>query len=294
VVEEDPIPDPARRPRAGFRLVSSGYFETMRIPIVSGRAFSSFDREDTQQVAIISASLGARLWPGRDPVGRRLRIGDTVTTWVTVVGVAGDVTMYNWWDGIDFSAVYVPLRQAPPTGGLSVAVRTRGEPTAVTSAVRVAVGSVDPLLAIHGVRTMEQAIVASTFGLNFLASLMGICGGIALVLSFIGVYSMMAYAVSQRMHEFGVRIALGATARDVVRLTLKQAGTLTVVGLTIGVVSAVILGRLMSSALSGIIFLDPTIFVAVSTILAVISLGAAYIPARRSLRLDPATILRGE
>jgi putative ABC transport system permease protein len=151
---------------------------------------------------------------------------------------------------------------------------------------------VDPLIAIHGVRTMEQAIVASTFGLYFMASLIGICGAIALVLSFVGIYSMMAYAVTQRTHEFGVRMAFGATPRDVLRLTLTQAGVLTAAGVASGLALALVLSRLMSSALFGIIALEPTTFVVVGGALAIVSLAAAYVPARRSGRLDPAAILR--
>jgi predicted lysophospholipase L1 biosynthesis ABC-type transport system permease subunit len=232
---------------------------------------------------------------GRDPIGKRLRLDDGPSaTWVTVVGVAGDVAMYNWWDGLDFSAVYVPLLQAPPAGGLSAVVRSRGEPTAMTGAVRAAVASVDPLMAVHGVRTMEQAIVASTFGLRFIGSLLAICGAIALALAFVGIYSMMAYAVSHRVHEFGVRMALGATARDVLRLALGQAAVLTTVGLAIGQVTAVILGLLMSSAVFGLVSLDVVTFVGVTLALAIVSFVAAYIPARRTLRLDPASILRAQ
>jgi putative ABC transport system permease protein len=294
VVEDDPLPDPARHPRAGFRVVSPGFFEAMRIPIVRGRSLTVADREDAPPVALISAALAERFWPGRDPIGRRMRLDDASNAWVTVVGVAGNVTMYNWWDGVDLTAVYVPLHQAPPTGGLSAVVRTHGEPAALTSVIREAVGSVDPLLAVHGVRTMQEAIVASTFGLHFLGTLMGICGGFAVVLSMVGVYSMMAYAVAHRMHEFGVRMALGATPGDVLRLTLKQAGTLTAAGLALGLGLAALLGQLMSSSLSGIIALDATTFVGVSLGLAVISCAAAYVPALRSLRADPATVLRAE
>lgn len=294
VAEEDPIYDPARRPRAGFRAVSPAYFETMRIPIVSGRPFSTFDREDSQPVAVISASLAARFWRGRDPIGRRLRLGESAVSSVTVVGVAGDVNMYNWWDGIDFAAVYVPLRQARLANELSAAVRTRGEPAAVTRAVRNAVGSVDPLIAIDGVRNMEERIAASTFGLDFMATLIGICGGIALALSFVGIYSMMSYTVSQRRREFGVRMALGATAADVLRLTLRDAGVLTAAGVGIGLVLAVSLGRAMSSAMFGLIPLEPQAFVVVSAALAIVSLLAAYLPARRSSRFDPAAVLRAQ
>jgi putative ABC transport system permease protein len=291
-IDGDAVDDPARRPRAGFRAVSSGYFATMRIPIVGGRSFSTADREDTQHVAIVSASTATRFWPGRDPIGRRLRLEGTTATWVTVVGVAADVTMYNWWDGIDYSAVYVPLRQSTSLAGISAAVRTHGEPASIGSGIRSAVASADPLLAIDRVRTMQQAIVDSTFGLSFMATLMAICGAFALVLSFVGTYSMMAYAVSQRIHEFGVRMALGATGRDVLRAALKQASVLTGIGLIIGLLLAAVLAQLMSSAIAGILVLDPAIFLSVGLLLAIVSSVAAYVPARRSLRLDPAKILR--
>jgi predicted permease len=298
--EEDRTPDAARLPRAGFRTVSAGYFETMRIPIVKGRTFTGVDREGSQEVAIVSASLAARLWPGRDPVGQRLQLDEArkadndAKGWVTVVGVARDVTMYNWWDGIDFTAIYRPLRQAPPVGEVKVVLRTRGEAADAGSALRKAVSSVDPLLAIDQLRTMEQAIDSSTFSLKFLATLIGISGAIALALSFIGIYSLMAYAISQRTKEFGVRMALGATSADVLRLTVKQAGVLTGIGIALGLVLAATLGSLMSSAMFGLIALDPAIFAGVSLIVGAAALIAAYVPARKSLALDPATIMRAQ
>jgi putative ABC transport system permease protein len=292
VTEDDRNPDPARLPRAGFRAVSPGYFDTLRIPILQGRAFTGADREGSQDVAIVSVSLAARLWPGRDPVGQRLRLDEGGQRWFTVVGVARDVTMYNWWDGIDFTAIYVPLRQAPPAGALKAAVRTRGEPTGVGSALRRAVASVDPLLPVAELRTMEQAIDESTFGLKFLATLIGISGAIALALSFIGIYSLMAYAISQRTREFGVRMALGATSSDLLRMTVRQAGVLAAIGIAIGLALATILGSLMSSAIFGLISLEPAVFGGVSVLVAVAAFLAAYVPGRRALRLDPATILR--
>ena len=294
VTEGDQSPDPAGRLHAGFRAVSTGYFDTMRIPILQGRAFSGFDREGSQEVAIVSASLAARLWPGRNAIGQRLRLDDPAPTWITVVGVAGDVTMYNWWDGIDLSAIYVPLRQAPPAGAMSAVLRARGEPTAAGGTLRAAVAAIDPLLAIDELRTMQQAIDDSTFGLKFLASLIGISGAIALALSFIGIYSMMAYSISQRTKEFGVRMALGATAGNVLRMTVRQAGVLTAIGIAIGLALAATLASLMSSAIFGVISLDPVIFGSVAVIVTVASLLAAYVPARKSLALDPATILRAQ
>jgi ABC-type antimicrobial peptide transport system permease subunit len=191
------------------------------------------------------------------------------------------------------TAIYVPLRQAPATGGLSAAVRILGDPTAVTAAVRRAVASVDPMLAVHRVRTMDDAIVESTFRLKFLATLLGISRTIAVLLSFVGIYSMMAYAVSQRLHEFSVRMACGATTGDVVYLTLKQAGLLTAVGLLIGFLIAFALGGWVSSALFGVVSLDRITVAAVSVTLAVVSFAAAYMPARRAWGgVNPSAILR--
>jgi putative ABC transport system permease protein len=294
VVDHDPFPDPARRPRSGYRAVSPDYFDVMRIPILSGRRFSSIDRDGNQPVAMVSASLARRYWPDQDPVGRRLRLEGSENGWLHIVGVSGDVKMYNWWDGEDPLAVYVPIRQAPLQGLVYAAVRTHGDQNIVTGAVREAVRAVDPLLPVTHVRTMREAIGESSAGLTNLAMLMGICGGIGLVLSVVGIYSVMSYAVSQRTHEFGVRMALGASGRDLLRMTLREAGILTGLGLTLGCLMAIALGKLLGSALFGLVSLDATPFLALGLGLAIVSLAAACIPASRALKLDPATILRGQ
>ena len=261
------------------------------MPLLRGRAFSTFDREGTQPVAIVSAAMAERFWPGSDPLGRRLRLDDS-REWLTVVGVVGDVTMYNWWDGMDVAAVYRPLRQAPPSGVLNGVVRTTADPAVATAAIRHALRSIDPLVPIDHSRTMVRAITDVTFGLSFLASLMALCGGIALFLSALGIYSMMTYVVSRRTREFGLRIALGASASDVLRLALRQAATLTTAGVGIGLILALLLGSLMASALYGVVAMDLRTVAAVAIALGCISLGAAYLPAQRALRLDPAATLR--
>ena len=293
LIPEGLPPAPAAQwPQSGFRSVSPGFFEIMGIPIVSGRPFSAADRETGAGVAVVSASLAERLWRGAPAAGKRVRLEHAPDQWVTVVGVAGDVSMYNWWDGVDHQAVYVPLRQHPPRGGLQVGVRTRGEPTGATSAVRHALGTIDPRLPLSGVKSMQRAIADMTFGLQYLAWLMAVCGGIALALAVVGIYSMMAYAVSQRTHEFGVRMALGATAGDVLRLSVRRAAALTAGGVAIGLVLAFVFGRLMSASLFDLVALDPLVMTGIAAGLAAVALGAAYVPARRSLRVDPAAILR--
>src|SRR5262249_29315368 len=172
-IEDHPVTDPAKSARAGYRSVSSGFFETMRIPILRGRAFASSDREQTQPVAIISANMAERFWPGRDPIGRRLRIQGVGEQWLTIICVAGNVTMYNWWAGVDFSAIYVPLRQSPPAAGIQAVVRAQGDPLLLSGPVRAAVRSINPLAAIHRALTMRQAIEQCQSGLNILAWLLG-------------------------------------------------------------------------------------------------------------------------
>jgi putative ABC transport system permease protein len=294
VVEHQPLPDPARRPHAGHRAVSAGYFDVMRIPIVRGRAFSSLDREGGQPVAIVSASLAERYWPGQDPTGRRLRLDGPNSEWLTIVGVVGDVRMYNWWDGEDFVVVYVPLRQAPPVGLVHAVLRTQVEPGSLTGSIREAAKAVDPLLPVSAVRTMRQAVADSSAGLHHMALLMGVCGAIGLALALVGIYSVMSYAISQRTYEFGIRMALGARAPDVLRITLSQAGALTGLGLALGSLLALAFGRLLSSALYGVVSLQVMPFVGIGLGLGVVSLAAACLPARRTLRIDPATILRGQ
>jgi putative ABC transport system permease protein len=290
----DRLADPTRWPRAGYRSVSEGFFETLRIPLLRGRGFSTADREDGQRVAVVSAAFAARFWPGRDPVGRRVRLGDggSPGDWLTVVGVVADVSMYNWWDGIDYLALYVPLRQAPPAGVVHAVVRTAGEPTRVAAAARAALREVDPALPLDRVRTMRQAVADSGLGLSYVATLLAVCGGIALFLAVIGIYGLMAHTFAQRTREFGVRLALGAAPAAMLRLTLRRAAGLTAAGLAIGAPLAWALGRAMAAALRGVIAVDAATFAAAALALGAVSLASAYLPARRALRLDPAAILR--
>jgi putative ABC transport system permease protein len=290
--EDRPVVDRTAEPGAGHQLVSAGYFDAMRIPILAGRAFSPLDREDTQPVAIVSEALANRFWPGASAIGRRVHLGDG-DAWRTVVGVARNVTMYNWWDGVDDHRVYVPLRQGTIADFLMAAVRTAGEPAAIAPAVRRSVASVDRHVTANRMRTMERAVQDSSLGLNFLSVLMAVCGALAALLAMIGIYGMMAYSVSARRQEFGVRLALGGTSRDLVRLTLAQAWRLTAIGLATGSLLAVLFGWALGSALLGLVSLDLQTFLLVGTGLALVSLLAAYLPARRTLRLDAAAILRG-
>ncbi len=290
-IEGNTIPNVSERPTAHFVAITPGYFETMRIALVSGRAFGSEDREDTAPVAIVSQKFAERHWPGTEAIGRRFRTSDD-DPWLTVVGVSGDV-LHDWFLQGPQPTYYLPFEQRPRLG-MFLAIRTLGEPEAVTAAVRSQVHRADPDQPIFHARTMRQLISERILGLKYAALVMGVLGFIALVLSAVGIYGVMMYSVSRRTHEIGVRVALGAERGDVLRLALGQALTITVAGVAIGLVLAYAAGRLMASQLFGVVRLEAATFVSLTVVLGAVSLLAAYIPARRALSVDPAVALRAE
>ncbi len=290
-VEENRIVNVSDRSLAHFRVITPGYFDTMGIALVAGRAFGSEDREDTSPVAIVSRKFADRSWPSSDPIGRRFRAGDD-EPWLTVVGVSGDV-LHDWFLQESQPTYYVPFEQRPRSR-MALAVRTRGEPEAITAAVRSHVRRADPDQPIYDLYTMRQRISERIIGLKYAATVMGILGFIGLTLSAVGIYGLMMYSVSRRTHEIGVRVALGAERGDVLRLTLGQAFSITAAGVAIGLVLAYAAGRLMASNLFGVVRLEGATFAILALVLGAVSLVAAYIPARRALAVDPAVALRAE
>jgi putative ABC transport system permease protein len=287
-IDGQPVSDPMLRPVADYRAVTADLFGTLRIPILQGRAFTPADREDSQPVAIVSRSLVNRHWPGADPVGKRLRIG--TGPWLTVVGVCGDV-IQDWFLDRNRAAVYVPYVQSP-TGTLALMLRTAGNPSSLAAQARGAVRATDPSQPVFDVMTMREGLKERTTGLRFIAGVMAVFGGLALVLAAVGTYSVMAYFVTQRAHEFGIRIALGATRRDVMRLTARQTGWLTALGLLVGTALSLLLGRAIEAGLVGSAASDVRILPIVAAVLALAAAGAGYIPARRAASVDPIVALR--
>jgi putative ABC transport system permease protein len=293
-VESDPIPYASERPTAHFVVVTPGYFDTMRIPILAGRRFGSEDREDAAPVAIVSRLFAERRWPGwpgADALGRRFRMSDE-EPWITVVGVSGDV-LHDWFLQGPQPTFYLPFEQRPRTGML-LAVRTHEEPEAVTAAVRDQVRRIDPDQPIFHARTMRDLMAERLLGLRYATLVMAVLGLIGLVLSSVGIYGLMAYSVGRRTREIGVRVALGAARGDVLKLTLSQALSLTAAGVGIGLVLAYVAGRLLASNLFGVVRLEGGTFAVLAMALGAVSLMAAYIPARRALAVDPAVALRAE
>jgi putative ABC transport system permease protein len=290
-IEGKPNPDPANPPTVDYRAAIPSVFETLEIPIRRGRGFTEADRAGTQLVAIVTDSLARQYWPNEDPLGRRLRLGND-GPWLTVVGVSGDV-IHNWFARRNYPTVYRPLAQAPP-GRFALLIRTDGNPQAMTADVRHAMRAVDPVQPIYELITMRENLMDRTIGLRYIAAIMVVFGGIALLLAVVGVYGVMAFMITQRTHEIGVRMALGATRGDVLRLTVGQASRLTVIGAGLGVLLSLALSRLIEAGLLGVVASDVRVVGAFAAVLFAAALAAGYIPARRAATINPMVALRAE
>jgi putative ABC transport system permease protein len=289
-------------PATRVSWILGDYFQTMGIPVLRGRAFTPEDRQGTQLVAVISEGAAKALWPGQDAIGKRFS-GSGQRNLLTVVGIVGDVSD-STLDTKPLPHVYTPYLQLTDAQmednvlnvarSMNIAVLTAGDPAALTSAVTAQIHSFDPELAIAQIRTMDQDMTVSVAGPRFNTSLLGIFSLAALFLAAIGIYGVLAYTVAQQTHEIGVRIALGAQQRDVMRLVLAHGARLALIGIAIGLLAAFGLTRLMASLLYGTSASDPLTFAAVSGVLFIVALLACYVPARRAMKVDPMIALRYE
>ena len=288
----EPDPAPEADMQSDVAVVSRGYFAAMGIPILKGRTFSRQDRFDSPRVALVSESFMKRYFPQSDPLGHRI-IGDWSNAAPTqIVGVVGDIRQ----DGLTAEpqpTVYLAQIQSP--GYITYMVlRTAGRPEEMAAAVRHAVRDVDSNQPVTSVQGMDEYVSAKLAQPKLYLMLVGAFAILAYVLAGVGLYGLVAYTVSRRRHEIGVRMALGASPRTVMRSVLGQGAALTVVGLAIGIPAAMAMGRFISSWLYGVSHTDPPTFVAVSLILIAVALAACYIPARRAARVDPMVALRYE
>jgi putative ABC transport system permease protein len=290
-IEGHPNQDPANPPQVDYRVATPDGFAVLQIPILRGRGFSGADREGGQPVAIVTESLARRYFPDTDPIGRRLRTGAN-SPWLTIVGVSGDV-IQDWFLRRNYPTLYRPLVQAP-TRSMALLIRTAGAPAAAVADARAAIKAVDPAQAVFDVMPMRDILKERTLGLQYVGAIMIVLGGIALVLAVVGVYGLMAFMVTQRTHEIGVRMALGATRRDVLRLAVGQTATLTALGVGVGIAFSFALGRLIEAGLLGVSSNDPRLVAGLAAILILASLAAGYLPARRAASIDPMVALRGE
>ncbi len=292
-VEGHPALAMSEQPEVAVRVVEPGFCETMRIPLLQGRALSIADAADRPSVIVISQSMAKRFWPGEDPIGKRLTMSFSPEKSREVVGVVGDVK----GDGLDMldpvATLYAPLAQQP-TPFMSLVVRTSSPPDTLVSAVSGAVHEVDREQPALDVITMDDIVTNSLSHQRFNMLLLSAFSGLALLLAAIGIYSVLAYSVRRRIREIGVRMALGAKRGDILRTILGQGAKLALIGTGIGIVAAFGLTRLMSSQLSGVTATDPITFLSVAGLIVMVALVACYIPARRATKVDPMVALRYE
>ncbi|MGH9871755.1 MAG: ABC transporter permease [Pyrinomonadaceae bacterium] len=293
-VEGDPIPPPGQEIEANIRTVDENYFQTLGVPVLAGRMFDERDKPAAPTVVMIGKSMADKVFAGRDPVGRRFVYTGVQAPPVMIVGVVGDVKIGNLDEAIR-PVVYYPFRQNS-NAGTNLVIRTSGDPTLLTAAVRDEARRLEPDVAIFNVNAMEQLISNSpaAFMRRFPALLISIFAGIALLLASVGIYGVVSYSVSQQTHYIGVRMALGARSSDILKMVLKQGLSLALAGMALGLVAAFGLTRLLRSLLFEVQATDPMTFALVLGTLFVVALLACYIPARRATRVDPLVALRYE
>jgi putative ABC transport system permease protein len=290
-VEGKPVPDPAQMPQARFQLVTPDYFKTMRIPLLRGRDFTDRDDLQTPLVSVINETFAKREWPGEDPIGKQLTTPQT-TGPITVIGVVGDTRHYTATEPA-IPQLYAAHYQVPLIFS-SLVARVSGPPMSITNDVKRAIWAVDKDQPVWAVRSLEAQVDATQGQSRFLALLLGIFAGVALLLAGVGIYGVTSYGVAQRTHEIGIRLALGASADRVLREVVGRGARLTLVAVAIGLVVAVAMGRLASAVLFGVTPIDPTALAGAVLILGAVSLTACYIPARRASRVDPVVALAEE
>jgi putative ABC transport system permease protein len=293
-IEGQPAPTPATRPNADRRAVTPGYFAALSMRILAGRGFTAADNERAPLVVVVSRGFADRYWPGQDAVGKRLKLArfESDAPMRTVIGVVNNVQHANLASE-PRPVVYYPHAQGPDSG-MQLVVRSTSSPAAIAGAVREAMRRLDPDLPVTELKPLSDLVQTSLMDTEIALSLLGSFALLAILLAAAGVYGVMAYAVAQRTTEFGIRVALGASPRDLMRLVGRQGLTLTAAGVAIGLVCA----RLASSALTGMVYgirpSDPVVFVTTAAILAAIALSACVVPALRALRVDPIVALKAQ
>jgi putative ABC transport system permease protein len=285
-----------------YRVADWRYLRTMGIPVKEGRDLASSDGPDSSGVVLINEALARRYWPGEGPVGKQILLHFPATktpwqpkthdSWLTIIGITGDIRDWQWGEQ-KTGQIYLPLVQNP-SRIMRFVVRADGDPTQLTSAVRHAVQSVDPNQPVTEIRTMDEFLASAVSQRRLSMLLLGVFAGIATILAAVGIYGVMAFAVAQRSHEIGIRMALGAEPGDVLRMVVGDGMRLAGIGLVIGIVSAFVTSRYLQSQLFGVKATDPLTFAGVAAGLAIVALAACYFPARRATRVDPLIALRYE
>jgi putative ABC transport system permease protein len=293
---------PPRSPQefkiASYRVASAGYLRTLGVPLVSGRWIEDSDRDGAPAVAVVNSAFAKTYFPNQSPLGQHIQLGatpDPSVPWMEVVGVVAEVKQALASESA--AEMYVPYRQADqvlPVGAMSIVMRTTGDPLAQANSLRAVAQRIDPNQPITGIRTMEENVAQSISEPRFRTTLLAAFAGVALVLAAIGIFGVMAYSVTQRTREMGVRMALGASRGGVLRLVLAHGVRLTLLGVGIGVTASFLVTRYVSGMLFNVHPYDPMTLIEVAAGLVVVSLCACYIPAMRATRVSPSAALREE
>jgi predicted permease len=287
---------PSERSRdADYRVASSGYFAAMGIPLVRGRLFQESDGPDSAHVAVVSQSLVKRYWPNEDPIGKQIEYGnmDGDLRLLTIVGIVGDVRD-NGLDRDPRPTVYTNYFQRPAgTAEFSIVVRGQGDVASLTSAMRREARALNPEMPTK-FETIQEIVSASFDNRRFSMVMVGLFAGSALILAMIGLYGVMAYITSQRTHEIGIRMALGAQRFDMLRMIFRQSFTLVLCGVAIGILASIGLTRVLGTMLYGVGATDVVTYASVVGLLVVAATLASYLPARRAMKVDPMVALRYE
>jgi len=302
-VQGRPVERPGESPFATFRAVFPGYFRTMSIPVLNGRDINQGDNSSVPDVVVINDYMARRYWPGENAVGKRITFDDPQNnpSWVTVVGVVKNTVRSNWVNPAE-EEFFVPYLQSKnylqnpsgPFAYLTLVVRTTGDPASLATEVQAAIHSIDRNVPISELQTMEQVVTKATGESRFYLTLLGAFAGVALVLAAVGIYGVMSYSVSRRIHEIGIRMALGAQREHVLRLVVWHGVALAIAGIAVGLAGALALTRLMSGLLYGTKPADPATFVASVLVLGLVAIVSSYIPARRAAKVEPMVALRYE
>jgi putative ABC transport system permease protein len=295
-LEDHSVPSAAEEDSTTYQEIGSNYFRTMGIPI-SGRDFTMTDSLDKPRVLIVSEAFGRKFYPGENPIGKRIKYGsaDSQNPWMEIVGVAGNIKFKSLRQDPDAQPVfYGPLLQSEVIINMSVIVRTRSAPESMIATLRAAIQKIDPDVPVYNIATIAQRMREDTAETRSYTLLLALFATLALALAAIGIYGVMAYAVTQRTHEIGIRLALGAQRNTVFRLVVGRGLWMALVGLAAGLIGALALTRILSSLLFEVAPTDPFVLAGTSLVLAAVALLASYLPARRAMRVDPMIALRYE
>jgi putative ABC transport system permease protein len=292
IIEGRPVSAGADGPVAWYSSVTTDYFSALGMRLTRGRLFDERDQEKTTRVVVISQEMARRYWPDEDPIGKRIGNEGDEPDWTEIVGIVADVKQFGLTIE-DRPTMYFPQSQQP-SRVMFVAVRGQSDPTALAGAVRGQVSELDKDLAVSQVLSMKEVVSRSVAEPRFTLLLLTVFAGLALVLAAVGIYGVMSYSVTQRRHEIGIRMALGASSGEVLRLVVGHGLVLTAAGVGIGLGAAVALTRVMESLLYGVSATDPLTFAAIALLLTAVAVAASFIPARRATRVDPMIALRYE